>query len=122
MKVADDALPSGRRTRDSIDGLAELVSRSQRQTMAVELAEAGDVTALFRQELGARPIDAAGALRWDRALKAVEAYRSLDRDRGDDTLLGPRPAESGARLHWTTASLAVERARRGHVQDLGREL
>ena len=122
LVVPDEALARGVRTRVTVDRLAELASRSQRQTMALELAEPSGVAALLSQEIGARPADTPGALRWDRALKAVDAYRGLDQyPSGDDTLLGPRPAERGARSCWISATRAVERAH-ARQRDLGRDL
>jgi hypothetical protein len=120
LTVPDSQLTQRLNTADRLERFAALADRSQQQTMAIEHVPPQDTAALLATCIGGRPPDRAGALRWDRALRAVTAFRDAHQA-PDNALLGPRPTDPAARLHWAVAARAVDRATRGHEHSIGLE-
>jgi hypothetical protein len=108
-------------TKRGMSRLQALVERSQAQTMAIEHAPVDEIRTLLTEAVGPRPAMPADALKWDRALAAVTAYRQARPERVLDALIGDAPSDQALRLRWLLAHRAVRRAERAGDRRLERE-
>jgi DNA-directed RNA polymerase specialized sigma24 family protein len=76
----------------------------------------------LQRALGARPIEPAGARRWERAAQAIERYRHAHHISDPERALGAPPnldAPAGQRAEYRVAQRTIEQAR-GHDHQRGR--